>query len=164
MTQDATEPRDGPPETAAAIEPTDAEPADAEPAEGRSLATARAVDPQKLLRIAGVTREVLEEARRISPQEGAVEHLRQVHGRIYQELREALPPELYEELDDLTPELRDGSLAELAMAHAEILGWLEGLFQGTQLALQLHAARIVGEERPARERPSRDDPTDTRYL
>jgi len=87
---------------------------DPEPAEGQGLVTVRAVDPQRLLRIAGVTREVLEEARRIRPEEGAVEHLRQVHGRIYHELKEALPPELYEELDDLTPDLRDGTLAELA--------------------------------------------------
>jgi acetoin utilization deacetylase AcuC-like enzyme len=142
---------------------------DPEPAEGQGLVTVRAVDPQRLLRIAGVTREVLEEARRIRPEEGAVEHLRQVHGRIYHELKEALPPELYEELDDLTPDLRDGTLAELAMAHAEILGWLEGLFQGTQLALQLQAAHAMGERlqgRPSRgtDRSEPDDPPDGRYL
>jgi hypothetical protein len=90
-----------------------------------------------------VTREVLEEARRIRPEPGAVDHLRQVHDKICNELREALPPELYEELDDLTPELRDGTLEELSLAHAEILGWLEGLFQGTQLALQMQAAHAA---------------------
>jgi hypothetical protein len=106
----------------------------------------QALDPQRLLRIAGVTREVLEEARRIRPEAGAVDHLRQVHDRIYGELREALPPELYEELDDLTPGIRDGSLEELSLAHAEILGWLEGLFQGTQLALQLQAAHAFQQQ------------------
>src|ERR671930_923423 len=84
------------------------------------------VDPAKLLRIASVTREVLEEARRIRPEPGAVEHLRRVHDQIDHELQEALPAELYEELDQLTPDLRSGSLEELAMAHAEILGWLQG--------------------------------------
>src|SRR5512132_2116351 len=80
-----------------------------------------ALDPQRLLRIAGVVREVLEEARRIRQEPGAVDHLRRVHGQISQELQEALPPPLFEELDDLTPEIRDGSLEELALAHAEIL-------------------------------------------
>jgi acetoin utilization deacetylase AcuC-like enzyme len=128
------------------------------------------LDPQRLLRIAGVTREVLDEARRIRPEASAVDHLRRVHGQIYNELKEALPPELYEELDDLTPDVRDGSLEELALAHAEILGWLEGLFQGTQLALQVQAAQAL--ERVRRPLPSRgeeageqeSDGPDSRYL
>jgi Protein of unknown function (DUF2587) len=143
---------------------------DEEPAGGRGLQRAGAVDPQRLLRIAGVTREVLEEARRIRPEAGAVDHLRRVHEQISQELREALPPELWEELDELTPDVRDGSLEELALAHSEILGWLEGLFQGTQLALQLQAARVFGEERAAARGPigpgQRDESEgpDSRYL
>jgi hypothetical protein len=99
----------------------------------------RTIDPGRLLRIASVTREVLEEAKRIRPEAGAVEHLKRVHEQITRELREALPDELFEELDELTPDLRSGSLEELA--HAEILGWLQGLFQGTQLALQVQAMR-----------------------
>jgi hypothetical protein len=136
-----------------------------EPAAGRGLAAARAVDPQRLLRIAGVTREVLEEARRIRPEAGAVDHLRRVHEQIRRELEEALPPELYEELKDLTPEVRDATLEELALAHAEILGWLEGLFQGTQLAIQLHAARMVGEQQRRLPRPEAEpESPDGRYL
>jgi acetoin utilization deacetylase AcuC-like enzyme len=133
-------------------------------------APGHALDPQRLLRIAGVTREVLDEARRIRPEASAVDHLRRVHSQIYNELKEALPPELYEELDDLTPEVRDGSLEELALAHAEILGWLEGLFQGTQLALQVQAAQALERvRRPLppgqadRTEPDRNEP-DSRYL
>src|SRR6266540_2828704 len=130
------------------------------------------LDPQRLLRIAGVTREVLDEARRIRPEASAVDHLRRVHGQIYNELKEALPPELYEELDDLTPDVRDGSLEELALAHAEILGWLEGLFQGTQLALQVQAAHALDQirrpslprDRRRREGEPETDEPDSRYL
>jgi hypothetical protein len=127
------------------------------------------LDPQRLLRIAGVVREVLEEARRIRHEPAAVDHLRRVHGQITQELREALPPQLFEELDDLTPEIRDGSLEELALAHAEILGWLEGLFQGTQLALQYQAAQAMERIRrplPAHQREQSEGPEseDNRYL
>jgi hypothetical protein len=99
------------------------------------------VDPARLVRIASVTREVLEEARRIRPEPSAVDHLKRVHEQITQELREALPGELFEELDELTPDVRSGSLEELALAHAEILGWLQGLFQGTQLAIQMQMMR-----------------------
>jgi hypothetical protein len=128
------------------------------------------LDPQRLLRIAGVTREVLDEARRIRPEPSAVDHLRRVHDQIYGELKEVLPAELYEELDELTPDVREGSLEELALAHAEILGWLEGLFQGTQLALQVQAAQALQRVRQplppgreGREEPERDQP-DSRYL
>jgi hypothetical protein len=126
------------------------------------------LDPQRLLRIAGVTREVLDEARRIRPEAGAVDHLRRVHGQIVQELREALPEELFDELDDLTPDIRDGTLEELALAHAEILGWLEGLFQGTQLALQAQAAHALERIRrplpPSSEQGETQDEPDSRYL
>jgi hypothetical protein len=131
------------------------------------------LDPQKLLRIAGVTREVLEEARRIRPVQGAVDHLRRVHGQIENELKEALPGELYQELEELTPDIRDGSLEELALAHAEILGWLEGLFQGTHLAIQMQAAqalqrrvpgRLPGQPPPEAGPDGGEDRTDSRYL
>jgi hypothetical protein len=103
------------------------------------------VDPQRLIRIASVTREVLEEARRIRPEAGAVDHLKRLHEQIHEELRETLPPELFEEFDELTPDIKEGSLEELALGHAEILGWLEGLFQGPQIAMQLQAMRAFSE-------------------
>ncbi|HJP66167.1 MAG TPA: proteasome activator [Actinomycetota bacterium] len=114
--------------------------------DGERSAEGAFIDPQRLLRIAGVTREVLDEARRIRPEAAAVAHLREVHAQITNELREALPSELFKELDELTPEIRDGTLEELALAHAEILGWLEGLFQGTQMAIQMHAAQALQQQ------------------
>lgn len=119
-----------------------------------------------------MTREVLDEVRRARPEAGApaVDHLRRVHEQISNELREALPAELWQELDELTPEVRDGSFDELALAHSEILGWLEGLFQGTQLAIQLQAARALEDPRrrrlpppPAASEPEPERP-DARYL
>ncbi len=140
--------------TGSTIEPGPAVAPPGEPSEGAGLARAGMVDPQRLLRIAGVVREVLEEARRIRPEAGAVDHLRRVHDMIYAELREALPPALYE---------------ELGLAHAEILGWLEGLFQGTQLALQLQAARAFGEMGARRrigpgQLEDEEPKSDSRYL
>jgi Protein of unknown function (DUF2587) len=155
--------------TGSTIEPSSAASPSGESPEGAGLTRAGMVDPQRLLRIAGVVREVLEEARRIRPEAGAVDHLRRVHDMIYAELREALPPALYEELDDLTPDIKDGTLEELGLAHAEILGWLEGLFQGTQLALQLQAARAFGEMGARRrigpgQQEDEEPQSDSRYL
>jgi Bacterial proteasome activator len=135
---------------------------------GDAVSTAGFVlDPQKLLRIAGVTREVLEEARRIRPEAGVLGHLRSVHGQITDELRQSLPEALFQELDKLTPDVQDGTLEELALAHAEILGWLEGLFQGTQLAIQVQAAQALQHIRrpglPSPEDPREPEP-DSRYL
>jgi hypothetical protein len=143
------------------------------PSQPTTAAEPQFLDPQRLLRIAGVTREVLEEARRIRPEASAVDHLRRVHGQIVGELRTALPEELYRELEDLTPEIRHGSLEELALAHAEILGWLEGLFQGTHLAIQMQAAqalqrrgpgRLPGQSPPDSEPDGGQDRSDSRYL
>lgn len=142
-------------------EPIPGEPTDT------SSATGYVLDPQRLLRIAGVTREVLEEARRIRAEPGAIDHLRRVHAQISDELRESLPSELWEELDELTPDIRDGTLEELALAHAEILGWMEGLFQGTQLALQvrgLQALEGVRRPLPPDRKPPPEDERDSRYL
>src|SRR2546425_12581950 len=100
----------------------------AAPAEGDQ--PRQAVDPQRLLRIAGVTREVLEEARRIRPEPGAIDHLRRVHGQIQEELKEALPPPPDEKLAELTPDKRGGSLAGTSLSHAESPRSLGGLFHG----------------------------------
>jgi hypothetical protein len=163
--------------TPAAAEPTTVEAPGGGPpgaAQDRDMYSVpgQVLDPQRLLRIAGVAREALEEARRIRPEPGAVDHLRRLHGQISTELKEALPTELYGELDDLTPDVRDGSLEELALAHAEILGWLEGLFQGTQLALQVRAAqalehvrRPLPREGPGPQPDERaEERPDSRYL
>jgi hypothetical protein len=141
-----------------------------QPAEPAGSSALDAFDPARLLRIAGVVREVLDEARRIRPgDEGAVEHLRTVHGQISDELRRSLPASLYHELDELTPDVRDGSLEELSLAHAEILGWLGGLFQGTQLALQVRASQAPRPVLPPAAQPSpqseaESDGNDSQYL
>jgi hypothetical protein len=158
-------PEPAPPE---AVAPT-GEAADGHPStdEDRHSAPGFVLDPQRLLRIAGVTREVLEEARRIRPEPGAIDHLRRVHAQITEELRQALPPPLWRELDELTPDIRDGTLEELSLAHAEILGWMEGLFQGTQLAIQAQAAQALDRMRrplPQEALGGSTDDRDTSYL
>lgn len=93
-----------------------------------------------------------------------MERLREIHSSIREELRGALPDDLYQELDRLTPELRDGSKDEMELAHASLLGWLTGLFQGTQVALQLQAG--AGGRQPLRRppQPSSEEQDEGTYL
>jgi hypothetical protein len=120
------------------------------------------IDPQRLLRIAAVAREVLTEARRVAPEPGTVDHLHEVLDRICGELEVSLPPKLYRELSLLTPNITEDSLPQLLLAHAEIIGWLQGLFQAVDLALAESRAQRATVERPdSSAAPARPDP---RYL
>lgn len=107
--------------------------------------------PAKLLRIAMMVREMLEEVRRAPLDQDAREHLRDVHDRVIGELKTALSGSLAEELERITAPLEPGEVpteAELRITQAQLLGWLEGLFQGIQAAVmtQQLAAQAQLEE------------------
>jgi uncharacterized protein YjeT (DUF2065 family) len=107
-------------------------------------------EPAKLMRIAGMIRHLLGEAREASLDEAGREHLHQIHERTLAALRETLSDDLQQELAGLTIPL-DGetpSQSELRIAQAQLVGWLEGLFQGIQAAIwaQSMQARAQLEE------------------
>ena len=94
--------------------------------------------PAKLLRIAVMVREMLEEVRRAPLDEHAREHLRDIHAKVIAELKTGLSGALAEELDRLSLPLSSTGVpteAEIRIAQAQLLGWLEGLFQGIQAAI-----------------------------
>lgn len=109
--------------------------------------------PGKLMRIAMMVRELLEEVRRAPIDEGAREHLGRIHERVFEELKTGLSGALAEELERIAlPLSADGppTESELRVAQAQLLGWLEGLFQGIQAAIatqQLAAAQQLEELR-----------------
>ena len=93
--------------------------------------------------------------------EGARARLSQIHRQSIAELEDGLAPELVEELERLAlPVSQDGtppSEAELRIAQAQLVGWLEGLFHGIQAALvaQQMSAKAAFEQmrRQAAEQP-----------
>jgi hypothetical protein len=113
--------------------------------------------PAKVMRIGSMIKQLLEEVRAAPLDEAGRQRLRQIHARSITELEEGLAPELREELDRLTLPFDEGSTpseAELRIAQAQLVGWLEGLFHGIQAALvaQQMAARMQLEQmrgRPA---------------
>jgi hypothetical protein len=94
--------------------------------------------PAKLLRIAVMVRELLEEVRRAPVDDHARQHLRDIHSKVMAELKTGLSGALAEELDRISlplPAAGVPSESEIRLAQAQLLGWLEGLFQGIQAAI-----------------------------
>jgi len=94
--------------------------------------------PAKLLRIAVMIRELLEEVRRQPLDENAREHLRDIHAKVIAELKTGLSGALADELERIAlplPATGVPSDSEIRIAQAQLLGWLEGLFQGIQAAI-----------------------------
>jgi len=108
---------------------------EAEPVDDRDRAGVS--QPSKLIRIAAMTRAMLDEARQAPLDEGGRERLAAVHARSIDELREVLSPELQDEFNEIMLPLNaDGvTEAELRVAQAQLIGWLEGLFHGIQATL-----------------------------
>lgn len=93
--------------------------------------------PAKVMRIATMVRQLLEEVRQADLDEPSRERMRDVYETSVRELGEVLSPDLKEELGRLSlPFENDApSEAELRVAHAQLVGWLEGLFHGIQAML-----------------------------
>jgi hypothetical protein len=111
--------------------------------------------PTKLIRIAAMVRALLDEARRAPLDEAGRRSLKEIHERSIHELQEILSPDLRQELSDVTlPFSSDTpSDAELRIAQAQLVGWLEGLFHGIQATLftqQVQAQRQFEEMRNRR--------------
>jgi hypothetical protein len=116
-----------------------------------SASAASVQQPAKVMRIGSMIRQLLEEVRNAPLDEAARARLREIHTRSLRELEDGLSPELVEELERVTLPFTDDSVpseAELRIAQAQLVGWLEGLFHGIQTALfaQQMAARAQFEE------------------
>lgn len=102
-------------------------------------------EPGKVMRIGSMAKQLLDEARTSQLDVGSRERLAEIYERSIVELSEALSPDLQEELRMLALPFNDEvpSDSELRVAHAQLVGWLEGLFHGIQATLfaQQMAAR-----------------------
>ena len=107
------------------------------------------MEPAKLLRIASMVRQLLDDTRQATLDEGGRKRLTEIYQRSVNELGESISQDLKDELSELAPPLGgDPSESEIRIAQAQLVGWLEGLFQGIQAALwaQSMQARAQLEE------------------
>jgi len=119
-------------------------------------------EPAKVLRIGSMVKMLLDEARAAPLDERSRVRLREIYEQSIQNLSEGLSPDLVAELEELAlPFDEDApSEAELRIAQAQLVGWLEGLFHGIQATLmsQQMAARAQLDDMRKRGLPSGDEP------
>jgi hypothetical protein len=120
--------------------------------DGESLNPADAIgEPAKVMRIGTMIKQLLEEVRSAPLDEASRERLKRTHAASLLELKSGLTPDLSAELDRLALPFSDDTTpsdAELRIAQAQLVGWLEGVFHGLQTALmaQQMAARMQIEQ------------------
>jgi Protein of unknown function (DUF2587) len=107
--------------------------------------------PAKVMRIGTMIKQLLEEVRAAPLDDASRNRLREIHRSSIRELEQGLAQELRDELERLSLPLREDATpsdAELRIAQAQLVGWLEGLFHGIQTALfaQQMAARAQIEQ------------------
>ena len=125
--------------------------------------------PAKVMRIATMVRQLLEEVRHQSLDEAGRSRLAEIYETSVRELGEVLAPDLKDELARLSLpfDAKSPSDAELRIAHAQLVGWLEGLFHGIQAMMFAQHAESQArfEEMRRRALPSGDDaPPQGQYL
>jgi hypothetical protein len=126
-------------------------------------ATESIPSPAKVMRIGAMVRQLLEEVRHAPLDEAGRDRMREIYDISVRELSDSLSPDLAQELGrvarpfvgEVTP-----SEAELRVAQAQLVGWLEGLFHGIQATLfaQQMTARNQLEEMRRRAIPGRAGP------
>ncbi|WP_372461901.1 bacterial proteasome activator family protein [Antribacter soli] len=106
--------------------------------EGAEGVVSQIEEPAKVMRIGSMIKRLLDEVREAPLDEAARTRLAEIHERSLAELEDGLSPELMEELHRITLPFSDEAVpseAELRVAQAQLVGWLEGLFHGIQTAL-----------------------------
>ena len=124
-----------------------------EPAESLGQGRASLADlvdqPAKVMRIGTMLKQLLEEVRSAPLDDAARTRLAEIHERSVKELEDGLAPELVQELHRINLPFEEDAVpsdAELRVAQAQLVGWLEGLFHGIQAAL---AAQQVANQQLA---------------
>jgi hypothetical protein len=130
------------------------------PQEGQEQSQEFIHQPAKLIRIGSMIKELLGEVRQSPLDDAGRKRLKEIHERAVAALRETLSDELQQELETLSLPLDSTSSdSEIRIAQAQLVGWLEGLFQGIQAALfsQQMAARAQMEQMRQRGLPAATD-------
>ena len=131
---------------------------DGKSTDGGERSTESVNEPAKVLRIGSMVKTLLDEVRAAPLDDKSRVRLREIYEQSIHDLSEGLSPDLVAELEALAPPFDSDapSDAELRIAQAQLVGWLEGLFHGIQATLmsQQMAARAQLEEMRQRGLPT----------
>ena len=126
--------------------------------------------PAKVMRIGSMIKQLLDEVRQAPLDEAGRARLREIYETSIRELASGLSADLVGELERVSFPFGEEvpSEAELRIAQAQLVGWLEGLFHGIQATLfaQQMAARAQLEHMRQRSLPAATDdrPAPGTYL
>ena len=118
----------------------------------------RPIDAEKLLRLASLTRGVLEETKSLDPEKTPADELVALYKRVATQLRQSVPAALADELEelDLEASFKDGATTqEVRLAYSGLIGWFQGLFQGLSAAMQVQS--LTRELDQLEKGPKKDD-------
>jgi len=120
-------------------EPSPAPVLEADPQAGDEVVQGDSVtEPAKVMRVGSMVKQLLEEVRTTDLDQASRERLAELYERSVVELSDALSPDLQEELRTLSLPFEHDEVpseAELRVAKAQLVGWLEGLFHGIQASM-----------------------------
>lgn len=116
-----------------------------------------------------MTRAMLDEVRAAPIDEAGRQRLSAVHERSLEEMKEVLSEDLLDEFQAIFEPLHANGVpseAEIRIAQAQLIGWLEGLFHGIQASLvsQQMAAQAQLAEMRSRQLPQGEQPSSGLYL
>jgi hypothetical protein len=154
--QSPQQPAEAPVPGVVVVGPTEQQPTD-------QPSTESVASPAKVMRIGAMVRQLLEEVRHAPLDEAGRDRMRDIYDISVRELSDSLSPDLAEELGRVARPFvgeETPSEAELRVAQAQLVGWLEGLFHGIQATLfaQQMTARNQLEEMRRRALPGRTGP------
>ncbi|PSO54749.1 MAG: hypothetical protein BRC31_01535 [Actinobacteria bacterium QS_5_72_10] len=103
---------------------------------GGEIESSTIEEPMRLVRVGSMLEAMRAELHELDPDEVGRERLVEVYRSARAKLAETLSGPLAEELDSMIPALEEEpTTGELRVAHAQLLGWLQGLLQGIQTAI-----------------------------
>lgn len=114
-------------------------------------------DPAKLIRLGTMVQTLMAEVRQADTDEASRHLLARIHRETVEELSAILSPDLMDELSEFTACCDDEGIpteAEIRVAQAQLVGWMQGLLQGLQASMaQQQAAAAQQLLRLQRARP-----------
>jgi hypothetical protein len=126
-------------------------------------------DPAKLIRLGTMVQTLMAEVRQADTDEASRHLLARIHRETVEELSAILSPDLMDELSEFTACCDDEGIpteAEIRVAQAQLVGWMQGLLQGLQASMaqqQAAAAQQLlrlqrGRPQPGVPQPPRGSP------
>ncbi len=108
-----------------------------DPEAGADATKSLVSDPAELIRLASMIQALVVETREISLDDAGRKRLHDTHRRAVDAIKELVSDKLEDELTELGMPIDDDDVtgSEVRLAHAQLLGWLNGLFQGIQAVM-----------------------------